>query len=116
MVQAGIEVKGLLKKVDADKLGVLQTGMVGKSNRKADDPPEQLNAYEKMEKQVYVNLLLMWLTPNKLGPKSTEAEDKRSMTNKIERQDLSFLRRFFEEDVPIEVISATQAKYKDLSP
>ncbi len=104
----------LMKKVDGSRLGVLQTG--GEDHRKPDDPPEELTPFEQMEKRVYVNLLGRWITPNKLGPESTDQQDRMSFTKKIEGQTLAFLRRFFEEDVPDEVIASVQTKYKDLSP
>ncbi len=107
----------LMQKIDGRKLGMIQTG--GETHEKPDDPPEELNAFEKMEKNVYVNLLKLWIKPNKIGPKgapSTEQEDRNAFFKKIELQTLEFLRKFFEEDIPPEVANSMQAKYKDLSP
>lgn len=120
-----------LKKVDASKKDVIQTGYIG------DPPPfketrlESLNETEKAEKATLVEILKKNLRPTKVNLRSMPSEDREQMYRKLEKADLATLRRFFS-DIPEgvvksilkgegetldpDIVAELNFKYKDVSP
>ncbi len=93
-----------LKKVDASQKDVLQTGFVdGEAVKKESPPPaDPLSQMEQGEKLAYQRILKQLVPTFPL--------------NKLEKQTLEGLRRFFEAEVSPIIQETIQDRFKNISP
>ena len=112
------DLKGIFDGVS--RHGEVVSGVVGGASAplyvKDDDKLAEISPEEKIEARVLRNLLLKWIDPPRLSEKSKPDQDKQMFSRKVNAQSLADLKRFFEVELPEELMFALRRKYQDISP
>ena len=90
----------------------------GEAFTKDDTPPapEVLDPEQKGERQALMKLLSQWCVPLRQGFKTDEATNRAAFLKRLEAQTYTDLWKFFDIQVPGEVIDAVNRRFKDISP
>lgn len=94
---------------------VSRNGPVFTKERHTEPQPE-LTHDEQIEKRTLIKLLDQWVVPAQADTKPDAERDRNLFRRKLEAQPLSGLWRFFDVQIPGDIIDRIQQRYRDISP